>query len=194
VAYEHSDGSAAASTTIVVSGGFGVGKTTFVAAVSETMPLRTEALVKNAAPDMDGAEDTPARNATTVEVDFGRITLDESDVVLYLFGTPGPRRLWFVWDDLIRSAIGAIVLADGRRLRESLAAAAFFEARNLPFLIAVNQFDDAPRHPTHVVRTELALPDHIPVVSVDARNRESAMATVIAVMEYSLSTLTPLRG
>ncbi len=192
MAYEHSEGSAAASTTIVVSGGFGVGKTTFVGAVSESMPLRTEALV--ASVGMDGLEATPMKNATTVEMDFGRITLDGDDLVLYLFGTPGPRRLWFVWDDLIRGAIGAIVLADGRRLRDSLAAAAFFEARNLPFLIAVNEFDGAPGHPTHAVRKALALPDHIPVITVDARDRHSAKAALIAVTEYSLSTLTPLRG
>jgi signal recognition particle receptor subunit beta len=192
VAYEHSDGSGAASTKIVISGGFGAGKTTFVDAVSENMPLRTEALVTDA-PVGDGLGATPRKKTTTVDMDFGRIALDE-DLVLYLFGTPGQRQFWFVWDDLVRGAIGAIVLADVRRLEDSFAAANFFAARTLPFLIAVNEFDGAPGHPAHAVRTALTLPDHIPVITVDARDRHSAKAALIAVTEHSLSTLTPLHG
>ena len=130
----------AASTKIVVAGGFGVGKTTLVGSVSEIQPLRTEALVTNESEGVDNLDAVPSKHTTTVAMDFGRITLAE-DLVLYLFGTPGQRRFWFMWDDLCLGAIGAIVLVDTARLDEAFSPLDYFEAKGLPFIVCVNEFE-----------------------------------------------------
>jgi signal recognition particle receptor subunit beta len=173
----------------VIAGGFGVGKTTFVGSVSEIVPLRTEALVTNESEGVDDLSTLPTKSTTTVAMDFGRLTLGE-DLILYLFGTPGQKRFWFMWDDLCLGAIGAIVLVDTARLDESFSPLDYFESKGLPFIVAVNQFDNSERYPLHEVANALALPSGVPIINVDARNRESAKDALIRVTEYALEQLT----
>ncbi|HEU0042783.1 MAG TPA: ATP/GTP-binding protein [Jiangellaceae bacterium] len=179
----------AASTKIVVAGGFGVGKTTLVGSVSEIVPLRTEALVTNESEGVDDLAAVPTKATTTVAMDFGRLTLAE-DLVLYLFGTPGQRRFWFMWDDLCLGAIGAIVLVDTARLDDSFSPLDYFESKGLPFIVAVNEFDGGERYPLQDVANALALPAHVPIISVDARDRQSVKRALVRVTEYALERLT----
>ncbi|WP_330252068.1 ATP/GTP-binding protein [Nocardia sp. NBC_00565] len=176
----------AISAKIVIAGEFGVGKTTLVAAVSDIVPLRTEALMTDLSSEVDDTSKVPDKQTTTVAMDFGRITLSD-DLVLYLFGTPGQHRFWFMWDDLSLGAIGAILLVDTRRVDESFAAVDYFEELGLPFLVAVNEFDGAPKFPEEAIRDALSLSADVPVMMIDARNRESAKTALIALTGHALA-------
>lgn len=169
---------------ILVAGGFGVGKTTLVGAVSEIKPLRTEERLTEAGRPVDDLDGVEAKTTTTVAMDFGRITVNEG-LVLYLFGTPGQDRFWFLWDELARGALGAVVLADTRRLADSFSAVDYFERRGLPFTVAVNCFDGADRYPPQAVRDALDLAPEVPVVLCDARSKDDARDVLISVVEHA---------
>lgn len=168
---------------VLVAGGFGVGKTTMVGSVSEIPAVSTEAYLTQASVRTDDIAPVPGKSATTVAMDFGRITVDRR-VVLYLFGTPGQERFWFMWDQLARGALGAVVLVDVRRLIDSFAPIDYFEQTRLPFVVVVNQFDGAPVYPGEAVREALALGPQVPVLTCDARQRDGAKQVLISLVEH----------
>ncbi|QSB15423.1 ATP/GTP-binding protein [Natronosporangium hydrolyticum] len=170
---------------IVIAGGFGVGKTTMVASVSEIPPVSTEAQMTAASVGADDTTLVPEKGGSTVAMDFGRITIDD-EVVLYLFGTPGQRRFWFMWDSLCRGALGAAVLVDVRRLEDSFGPIDYFEQHRMPYVVVINEFEGAPSYSSEQIRDALALEPSTPVLRCDARVRPGAKQVLIALVEHVL--------
>jgi uncharacterized protein len=173
---------------IIIAGGFGVGKTTMVASVSEIPPLTTEEILTEASDGIDDLYGVERKTTTTVALDFGRITISPKHV-LYLFGTPGQDRFWFMWDDLAHGAIGTVVLVDTRRLDSSFAAIDFFERRRIPFIVAVNCFEKEQQYSEEEIRTALTVPAQVPIVMCDARDRGSSKLTLIRLVKHAMSAL-----
>jgi signal recognition particle receptor subunit beta len=182
--------SAEKSVKVVIVGGFGVGKTTMVGSVSEIRPLTTEETMTAAGVGVDDLDGIEGKSETTVAMDFGRITLNDR-LVLYLFGTPGQQRFWFLWNGVIEGALGAVVLVDTRRLEDSFAAMDRLEQAGIPFIVAMNNFPDAPLHPVTELRDALDLPDHLPVVNCDARKLDSSRDVLLTLMRYLYTNTNP---
>ena len=187
---DRSDGHIPLAVKILIAGGFGVGKTTLVSAVSEIRPLQTEEVLTNAGVGIDDVDGVEGKTTTTVAMDFGRISIND-DIVLYLFGTPGQDRFWFLWDELALGALGAVVLADTRRLTDCFPSVDYFEQRGTPFLVAVNCFDGVQQHTAEAVRRALDLDPYVPVVLCDARDRRSIKDVLIALVEHVMTIKQP---
>jgi uncharacterized protein len=186
MASERSDGHVPLAVKILIAGGFGVGKTTLVSAVSEIRPLQTEEVLTNAGVGIDDVNGVEGKRTTTVAMDFGRISINQ-DIVLYLFGTPGQDRFWFLWDELALGALGAVVLADTRRLTDCFPSVDYFERRQTPFLVAVNCFDGVQKHSATAIARALDLDPEVPVVLCDARDRRSIKDVLIALVEHVMT-------
>lgn len=170
---------------IVVAGGFGVGKTTFVGAISDIEPLTTEAAMTSYGEGVDDRGDVSTKTTTTVAMDFGRVAVDDA-IVLYLFGTPGQDRFGFMWNDLIQGSLGAVVLVDSRRIEDSFPALDYFENRSVPFVVAVNRFGGSMFHTVEEVREALSISPEVPVVTTDARSRDDVKQTVLSLLDVVL--------
>jgi signal recognition particle receptor subunit beta len=190
MAFANSDSrSAAGAVKILIAGGFGAGKTTLVRSVSEVTPLSTEEVMTEASRGVDNLAGIETKTTTTVALDFGRITLND-ELVLYLFGTPGQERFWFMWNDLVNGALGAVVLADTRRLDTCFASIDFFERRKIPFVVAVNCFDGIQDHTKEETREALDLDPEVPVLLCDVRNKESSKEVLIGLVAHLMELHT----